>query len=70
MQIKYIPNEAIRLRVIPNSNTEYDQSIKKKISYLLQNKMYVLLKNTKGIEEARAIINENLDNIDDSVNNY
>lgn len=64
-----IPDEAIRLRVVPNSNIEYDQSVKKKVSYLLQNKMYNLLKDTKGIEEARTIINDNLNNIDDSINN-
>lgn len=64
-----IPDDALRLRVVPNSNTEYDQSIKKKVSYLLQNKMYNLLKNTKGVEEARKVINSNLNDIDYSINN-
>lgn len=62
-----IPDKAIRLRVIPNSNTEGDQAIKKKVSQLLQNKMYYLLKNTKGIEEARNIIDSNMTDIDNSI---
>lgn len=31
-----IPNEAIRLRVIPNSNSKHDQEIKTKVSKHLQ----------------------------------
>lgn len=59
-----IPNEAIRMRVIPNSNSKYDQEIKLKIKDYLQEKMYQLLKNTRGIDEARNIINKNLKDID------
>ena len=62
-----IPDDAIRLRVVPNSNTQYDQSIKKKVSHLLQSKMYHLLENTKGIEDARDTINNNLNDIDNSI---
>lgn len=62
-----IPNEAIRLRVIANSNSEYDQQVKMKVSDRLQQDIYNILKNTKGIEEARKKINENLDEIDANV---
>ena len=62
-----IPNEAIRLRVIANSNSEYDQQVKMKVSDRLQQDIYNILKNTKGIEEARKKINENLDEIDTNV---
>ena len=34
-----IPNDAIRLRVIPNSNSAYDQEIKMKVSKVLQKKL-------------------------------
>lgn len=44
-----IPSDAIRLRVIANSNSDYDQAIKMKVKDLLEYKMYNLLKNTKGV---------------------
>lgn len=62
-----IPDEAIRLRVIANSNSEYDQNIKLKVRDKVQIKLYNLLKDTKGIENARDIINENLSDIDSTV---
>lgn len=62
-----IPDEAIRLRVIANSNSEYDQNIKIKVKDRLELELYNLLKETRGIKEARNIINNNLINISDSV---
>lgn len=64
---KLIPDEAIRMRVIPNSNDTYDQNIKGKVRDAVQNKMYNLLKDTKGIEEARDIIKENIASLDHTV---
>lgn len=66
---KIIPDSAIRLRVVPNSNSEIDQQIKGKVKNQLQHSMYLLLKNTKGIGEARKVINSNMDKIDDQINN-
>ena len=63
-----IPDEAIRIRVIANSNSEYDQNVKNKVKENLELKMYDMLKNSKGIEEARYIINNNLNDVDNSVN--
>ncbi|MDD2519242.1 MAG: stage II sporulation protein R [Bacilli bacterium] len=62
-----IPNEAIRLRVIPNSNSNADQSIKNKVSTKLQHSMIKLLSNTTSINEARSIIKGNLNNIDKEI---
>lgn len=59
-----IPNEAIRLRVVSNSNSDYDLKMKFKVSNKIQDTMYNLLKDTKGIEEARSTIKNNLDTID------
>ena len=42
-----IPSDAIRMRVIPNSNSEYDQAIKEKVKEELQTTTYELLKDTK-----------------------
>ena len=56
-----IPDDAIRIRVIANSNDAYDQEIKNKVKDRVQNQMYDLLKDVKGSNEARKIINDNLD---------
>lgn len=62
-----IPEEAIRMRVLANSNSDYDQTIKKEVSLELQKSMYHLLKNTKGVEQARKVITNNMDEIEASV---
>ncbi len=55
-----IPNEAIRLRVIPNSNEEKDQWIKQQVRDNIQQEIYDLLKDVKSIEEARTLLKENI----------
>jgi stage II sporulation protein R len=62
-----IPDEAIRLRVIANSNSEIDQEVKFKVTENVENVIYDLLKNTKGIEEARKVLNNNIDLIDNKI---
>ena len=62
-----IPKEAIRIRVIPNSNSEYDQSIKNDIKVLVEEEMYNLLKDTKDVDTARNIITNNVSNINNKV---
>lgn len=64
-----IPEDAIRIRVIPNSNSAYDQDMKSKVKDELQKDMYNLLKDVKGVDEARKIINANLGIIDNNINN-
>lgn len=63
-----IPDEALRIRVIPNSNDEYDQKIKNEVKNIVQTKMYNLLKDVKGVKEARRIINNNLSSLDNDIN--
>ena len=63
-----IPADAIRIRVVPNSNSAYDQDMKVKVKDELQNSMYNLLKDVKGVEDARKIINSNLKMIDNNIN--
>ncbi len=58
-----IPEEAIRIRVVPNSNSEFDQEIKGKVRDKLETSMYNLLKNTKNSDDARKKIEDNLENI-------
>lgn len=63
-----IPHEAIRLRIIANSNTDYDQKIKMKLSIELEKKIQEILKDTKNLEEARIIIKDNLDTLNNYIN--
>ena len=65
-----IPNEAIRIRVIGNSNSEYDQEKKQEIRKEVQLYMQNLLKDAKTTEEARTIINNNLNNLNKNIDTY
>ena len=65
-----IPDESIRIRVIANSNSKYDQEKKGEIRKEVQLYMQNLLKDAKTIEEARAIINSNLNNLNKNIDNY
>ena len=56
-----IPEEAIRIRVIANSNSDYDQTIKKKVKEQVEKDMYNLLKDSKTIEEVRNKIQNNVE---------
>jgi len=62
-----IPDDAIRIRIIPNSNSQYDQMIKGKVRNKLEITMYDLLKDAKSSQEAINIIQNNLDLVDKDV---
>ena len=62
-----IPNDALRIRIIPNSNSDYDQFIKGKVKDKLEVTMYDLLKDARSSEEARNIIVDNLELVDKDV---
>ena len=53
-----IPDEAIRFRVVANSNTMYDQNIKLQVRNTIQNKIFSLIKNSNSIDETRKILKE------------
>lgn len=57
-----IPKDAIRFRVLANSNSPYDQKLKEQVRDSLQNELYGVLKSSKSLEEARIIINDNMNN--------
>lgn len=65
-----IPKEAIRIRVIANSNDEYDQNIKNELKDIVEDEMYYLLKDTLDINKARILINNDLTNLDNKVDEY
>lgn len=57
-----IPKEAIRLRIIANSDTIKDQNIKNKIRKNIDKEINKILE-TSTIDESRKKINENIDDI-------
>lgn len=61
---KDIPDEAIRLRIIANSDSEYDQEVKMKVKIKIQNELSILLKDVDNIMESRQIIANNFSNLD------
>ena len=65
-----IPKEAIRLRVIANSNSKYDQNIKLQLTLELQKQIQNLLKDTTNFEEAKNIIKQNVGTLNSYVNKY
>lgn len=62
-----IPDNAIRFRVIANSNLDNDQEIKKIVSKELQKELYNSLKDVKNVDEARNILNDNITTLEKSV---
>lgn len=63
-----ISEDAIRVRVIANSNSSYDQEIKMSVKEEVTDEMYKLLKDVKGVDEARNVINSNLNLLDNNIN--
>ncbi len=58
-----IPKESIRIRIIANSNAEIDVNEKLKVKKNVEKELYSLLKSAKNIEEAKTIINNNLERL-------
>ena len=62
-----IPSSAIRFRVLANSNSPRDQKLKEEVRDRLQRELYMLLENTKSINEARILINDKIVDFGDMV---
>ncbi len=65
-----IPDNAIRFRVIANSDSFEDQNLKMEVKEEVEQEVYKLIGNTKNIEDARVILQNNLDKVDNIVNKY
>lgn len=59
-----IPDAAIRVRVIANSNSIRDQSMKMKVKEYIENSISRKLVSVANVEEARDIINEEIPNLE------
>jgi len=64
-----VPDSSIRLRVIPNSNSSYDQAMKQVVRDYLESDVYDMFKDTNNIDDAREIINDNLNKININIQN-
>ena len=64
-----IPKESIRIRIIANSNSDIDIQEKIKVKKSVEKELYFLLKNVKNVDEAKEVINNNLDNLNIVIEN-
>ncbi|TFB19241.1 stage II sporulation protein R [Filobacillus milosensis] len=62
-----IPDEAIRLRILANSNSDKDQELKREVRDRVNAEITKWVEDLTSIEEARKIINNNMDQIEDIV---
>lgn len=65
-----IPEDAIRIRVIANSNSKEDQKLKLAVKDDLEKYLYGELKNVKGIENADKKIWEIIPNLKKIISKY
>lgn len=66
-EVVKIPDSAIRFRVLANSNSPRDQKVKEDVRDKMQQELYMLLKNTNNINEARILINDKITYFEDIV---
>lgn len=62
-----IPDEAIRFRVVAQSNTKEDQETKILIKEIFEKKLNEILKESKSIEETRKILKSNKTSFDNLI---
>lgn len=65
-----IPDYAIRFRVIANSNSIEDQTLKLEVKNALEGELNNLMLEAKNSEEAKQLIENNLKKIRNTVNKY
>lgn len=65
-----IPNNAIRFRVIANSNTLSDQQEKLIIKDKIETEVYKLINGASNTTDVRNLINNNMDKIEEIVKSY
>ena len=65
-----IPKEAIRVRIIANSNDEYDQEVKMNVKDIVTKDMYGVMNNVDSIELARESINKNIPVLSKDIDKY
>lgn len=62
-----IPEAAIRVRVIANSNTIQDQSMKMKVKEYIEKSISPLLVDVNSVEEARSVIQTQIESLNQEI---
>ena len=62
-----IPDEAIRFRVLANSNSVYDQEVKMDVAMSVQDKIYEILKDKQNIDDAKTTLQQNIPKLESVV---
>lgn len=62
-----IPNDAIRVRVVPNSNSVIDQNMKEKVKNYVSGYMYLKLRDTTDVDDAKKIISDTIDDLNKGI---
>lgn len=65
-----IPDEALRFRIIANSNSLEDQLLKNKIKTNLEKDLFDLLSDTNNYQEAKQVLENNLSYINKNIFTY
>ena len=65
-----IPDDAIRFRIIANSDSKEDQDLKINIKNNVEKEIYKLIGNAENIDDARKLITNNIDKIDNVMKKY
>lgn len=65
-----IPNNAIRIRIIANSNELRDQEIKTRVKNEVNDFLYKKLENIDKYSDAKKVLNNNMKSINKIVSNY
>lgn len=65
-----IPEDAIRIRVIANSDSKEDQSLKVKVKNDVEKYLYGELRNIDNVQDADKVINNSLPNLDKIILKY
>lgn len=65
-----IPDEAIRFRVIANSNELEDQTLKMEIKTEVEKELFELIKDANSIDDARNMIKNNLNLVKKILNEH
>ncbi|WP_152656872.1 stage II sporulation protein R [Oceanobacillus sp. CFH 90083] len=69
LDYQVIPDEAIRLRILANSDSEQDQNIKHKVRDEVNKVITEWVEDIEDIEEARTLINDRLPELEEVVKN-
>ena len=62
-----IPEAAIRVRVIANSNQIHDQNMKMKVKKYIETSISPTLLNVRDVNEARGVIKNSLSDLDSGI---